>query len=161
MDENFLLTPIPLPLWVTPVFQRDWCCWHILITRQKRKMRERSILKCISMHKKCERKKIRGKDRGEASKCVRSGKTEMTDLLASILNIRFLPCENTSTESNIPLLIQFSCKKAWFSQAQTHRSINHTLSSFSCKFFICICIYIATSNNPRTCVENIICLMDA
>lgn len=71
---------------------------------------------------------MRGKDKGEASKCVRGGKTEMTDLLASIFNTRFLPCENTSTERNILLLIQFGCKKA--SQAQAHRSINHTLSSF-------------------------------
>lgn len=67
------------------------------------------------MHKTCERKKIWGKDRGEASKRVRSGKTEMTDLLASILNIcSYLPCENTSTESNIPLLIQFNARKLDF-----------------------------------------------
>lgn len=63
MDEIFLLTPFALPLWVTPVFQSDWCCWHIHITRQKRKMRERGVYWSTSAYtKKSERKKIRGKD---------------------------------------------------------------------------------------------------
>ncbi len=87
----------------------------VLLTHPSNEAKEEVVLKCISMHKKCDRKKIWGKDRGEASKRVRSGKTEMTDLLLfwTYAHI-FLVRENTSTESNIPLLIQFNARKLDF-----------------------------------------------